>query len=105
MSSPTDFFLTLLPKNKKPARAFRASGLISAANYFGLATPPQARSHVMMMAMVLAEQCHDVFKVMIYGEMCQAGRATEISVPRFGLFRNSRRNRFRRKSRRYGVFR
>jgi hypothetical protein len=70
---PDNFALNLLRKNKKPACAFCASGLKSAALNLGLATPPQARLHVMMMAMVLAEQCHDLLKVMTSGGKCQGG--------------------------------
>jgi hypothetical protein len=63
---------------------------MSAANYFGLATPPQARDRVMVMAMVLAEQCHDAFKLMTWGRKCQAGHVAEFSVPRCGLPPNLR---------------
>jgi len=54
---------------------------MSAANYFGLATPPRARFHVMVMAVMLPRQCHDVSKVMMRSQLCQVQRKTEDGQP------------------------
>ena len=54
-------------KTKNPLARFAPAGLKSAANYLGLATPPRARFHVMVMAVMLPRHCHDVSKLMTSG--------------------------------------